>query len=477
RAALELAVANEARMRQLHRQGFISQQELDQVEEAAKAARAQLALAQAQLEKDRTNLAYTVIRSPVSGVVVDRQVDVGQTVAASFQTPTLFLIAQDLSRMQIDTSFAEADIGSIRVGQPVHFKVDAFPDRSFQGTVKLIRLNPVTQQNVVTYDVVIAVDNPDQILLPGMTAYVNIVVARRQGVPVVSNAALRCRPLEPAPVAAPSQAGGVRRHHGGLRVGEIDAHEHPRLPRRAERRHLRARGPRRRHAEPRPARRSAQPGDRLRLPGFQPAAPGNPAGQRGVAAGVREGRQVGAARQGPGDARARGAGPVYGVAARSDLRRAAAARGHRPGLDQSPAPDPGGRADGQPGYPDRSGDHGPLAAAQRRRGDHRRPGDPRSGHRRPRPAPRASGGRAGGGGRAAAAPRGGVESAMMMGPMLSEARQAMGANRLRTLLTMLGMMIGVGAVIMMLAVGQGARDSVARSIASMGRNLFVVLAG
>ena len=210
RAALELAVANEARMRQLHRQGFISQQELDQVEEAAKAARAQLALAQAQLEKDRTNLAYTVIRSPVSGVVVDRQVDVGQTVAASFQTPTLFLIAQDLSRMQIDTSFAEADIGSIRVGQPVHFKVDAFPDRSFQGTVKLIRLNPVTQQNVVTYDVVIAVDNPDQILLPGMTAYVNIVVAQRQGVPVVSNAALRFRPLEPAPVAAPPQGRGGR---------------------------------------------------------------------------------------------------------------------------------------------------------------------------------------------------------------------------------------------------------------------------
>src|SRR5438046_2280164 len=174
RAALGLAGANEARMRQLHRQGFISQQELDQVEEAAKAARAQLALAQAQLEKDRTNLAYTVIRSPVSGVVVDRQVDVGQTVAASFQTPTLFLIAQDLSRMQIDTSFAEADIGSIRVGQPVHFKVDAFPDRSFQGTVKLIRLNPVTQQNVVTYDVVVAVDNPDEILLPGMTAYANI---------------------------------------------------------------------------------------------------------------------------------------------------------------------------------------------------------------------------------------------------------------------------------------------------------------
>ena len=127
RAALELAVANEARVRQLHRQGFISRQELDQTVQAAKSARAQLALAQAQWQKDRTNLGYTVIRSPVSGVVVDRQVDVGQTMAASFQTPTLFLIAQDLAHMQIDSSFAEADIGNIRVGQPVHFKVDAFP--------------------------------------------------------------------------------------------------------------------------------------------------------------------------------------------------------------------------------------------------------------------------------------------------------------------------------------------------------------
>ncbi len=213
RAALELAVANEARMRQLQRQALVSRQELDQAVEAAKSARAQLALARAQLQKDRTNLGYTVIRSPVSGVVVDRQVDVGQTVAATFQTPTLLLIAQDLTKMQIDSSFAEADIGNIRVGQPVSFKVDAFPDRAFQGTVKLIRLNPVTQQNVVTYDVVVAVDNPNQILLPGMTAYVNIVVARRQGVLAVPNAALRFRPMEPALVAA-SQRGPEEKREG-----------------------------------------------------------------------------------------------------------------------------------------------------------------------------------------------------------------------------------------------------------------------
>jgi len=102
----------------------------------------------------------------VSGVVVDRSVDVGQTVAASLQTPTLFKIAQDLSKMQIDANFAEADIGSIRVGQTARFTVDAFAGRNFQGVVKLIRLNPTTVQNVVTYDVVINVDNPEQILLP-----------------------------------------------------------------------------------------------------------------------------------------------------------------------------------------------------------------------------------------------------------------------------------------------------------------------
>jgi HlyD family secretion protein len=148
------------------------------------------------VEKDRANLAYSVIRSPVSGVVVDRSVDVGQTVAASLQTPTLFKIAQDLSRMQIDANFAEADIGSIRIGQAVRFTVDAFPDRNFKGVVKLIRLNPTTVSNVVTYDVVINVANPEQILLPGMTAYVNIAVAERKSVLLVPNAALRFKPSE-----------------------------------------------------------------------------------------------------------------------------------------------------------------------------------------------------------------------------------------------------------------------------------------
>ncbi|MFZ5523897.1 MAG: efflux RND transporter periplasmic adaptor subunit [Pseudomonadota bacterium] len=193
-ASLELATANETRMRSLFAQEYVSRQELDTAVQAKKSAEAQLKLAQATVERDRANLAYSVIRSPVSGVVVDRSVDVGQTVAASLQTPTLFKIAQDLSRMQIDANFAEADIGSIRVGQSVHFTVDAFPDRSFKGVVKLVRLNPTTQQNVVTYDVVINVDNPEQILLPGMTAYVNILVAERRNVLLVPNAALRFKP-------------------------------------------------------------------------------------------------------------------------------------------------------------------------------------------------------------------------------------------------------------------------------------------
>ena len=196
RASLELARANEIRSRSLFAQEYISKQEFDQAVQALKSAQAQVDVVQAQLARDRTNLNYSVIRSPVSGVVVNRTVDVGQTVAASFQTPTLFQIAQDLSKMQIDSSFAEADIGKIKVGQPVRFSVDAFPNRSFNAVVKQIRLNATTQQNVVTYDVVVAVDNPEQILMPGMTAYVNVIVAQRQNVLLVPNTALRFRPEE-----------------------------------------------------------------------------------------------------------------------------------------------------------------------------------------------------------------------------------------------------------------------------------------
>lgn len=197
-ASVELASANEARIRTLFAKEYVSKQDLDQAVQVHKAARAAVDLARAQTDKDRANLSYTVIRSPVSGVVVARSVDVGQTVAASFQTPTLFQIAQDLSNMQIDTSFPEADIGSIKVDMAARFTVDAFPGRSFKGKVRQIRLNPSTQQNVVTYNVVISVDNPDQALMPGMTAYVNIGVAQRTEVLQVPNAALRFKPAETA---------------------------------------------------------------------------------------------------------------------------------------------------------------------------------------------------------------------------------------------------------------------------------------
>ena len=194
-ASLKLALANEDRLQQLFAQEYISRQEMDQGIQIREVAQAQVQLAKAQLERDRTNLRYSIIRSPVSGVVVDRQIDLGQTVAASFQTPTLFKIAQDLQRMQIDSSVAEADVGSIRVGQDVQFRVDAFPDRSFAGKVRQIRLNPTIASNVVTYNVVVEVANPDEIVLPGMTADLSVVIQTKSDVLMVPNAALRFRPV------------------------------------------------------------------------------------------------------------------------------------------------------------------------------------------------------------------------------------------------------------------------------------------
>lgn len=193
-AAVELAIANEKRMRQLYAQEYVSKQELDTAVQVLKSAKAQLETARGTLARDVTNLNFSIIRSPVSGVVVNRVVDVGQTVAASFQTPTLIQIAQDLSKMQIDTSFAEADIGKIKEGQKVNFNVDAFPDRNFDGVVKQLRLNSTNTSNVVTYNVVVSVDNQDLTLLPGMTAYVNIIVDRARHALLVPNAALRYKP-------------------------------------------------------------------------------------------------------------------------------------------------------------------------------------------------------------------------------------------------------------------------------------------
>lgn len=221
-AALKLAQTNARRVHDLFKQEYVSRQDAEQAEDGVAGARAQLEVARAQLARDRTNLSYTVIRSPVSGTVIDRSVDVGQTVAASFQTPTLFKIGQDLSKMQIDTTVAEADVGGIKVGQPVRFTVDAFPDQDFAGAVRQIRLNPTIQQNVVTYDVVVAVDNPDLKLLPGMTAYVNIEVERRDRALLVSNAALRFKPADDDDSKAdqPRRRGGMGSTVHVLRQGK-----------------------------------------------------------------------------------------------------------------------------------------------------------------------------------------------------------------------------------------------------------------
>ena len=203
KAEVSLVDAKRTRERnaELFSKNLIARSDLDTAEtnyETAKAsvnaAKAQVAQADAALKTAQTNLRYTRIVSPVDGTVVSRNVDVGQTVAASFQTPTLFTIAQDLTKMQIDTSVDEADIGKIKVGQDVEFTVDAYPDSTFKGKVGQVRIAPITVQNVVTYDVVIKVDNPELKLKPGMTANVSIIVAEKKDVLKIPNAALRFRP-------------------------------------------------------------------------------------------------------------------------------------------------------------------------------------------------------------------------------------------------------------------------------------------
>jgi HlyD family secretion protein len=216
-AALVQTNADFERARVLARDSVGSQQALDLSKanfEAAKAAvdAAVAAVAQAQADvkrKDaavtiaRTNLNYTIIRSPIDGTVVARNVDVGQTVAASLQAPTIFTIAQDLSKMLVYAKVDESDVGRIRTGQPVSFKVDAFPKQQFHGAVDQIRMNPTSVQNVVTYDAVIAFDNPERKLFPGMTAYVTIPVATADNVVKLPNAALRFKPpISPEDVRA-----------------------------------------------------------------------------------------------------------------------------------------------------------------------------------------------------------------------------------------------------------------------------------
>ncbi len=194
---LRLARRKLARTEDLVGKGFVSSAQLDDDRQALESLTARIRSIEAQVDRERTNLGYTEIRSPIDGIVIARSVDVGQTVAASFQTPTLFMIARDLRDMQIDTNVAEADVGVLREGQPASFRVDALGERTFKASVRQIRLNPKIEQNVVTYNVVLATRNDDGKLLPGMTAAVRIHVAGKGEVLRVPNLALRFRPSDP----------------------------------------------------------------------------------------------------------------------------------------------------------------------------------------------------------------------------------------------------------------------------------------
>ncbi|PYK45606.1 MAG: efflux RND transporter periplasmic adaptor subunit [Verrucomicrobia bacterium] len=214
-AALELAKINATRTQALVSKQNSSQQDLDQAMANLHQAEANLKIKQGALDKAKADLDHCTITSPVDGEVISRSVDVGQTVAASLQAPVIFTIANDLTKMQIDANVAEADVGVVAVDQAVDFTVDAFPARTFHGKVVQVRNAPITVQNVVTYDTVIGVSNPDLKLKPGMTANVSIMIAHRDDVLQIKNAALRYRPAD---AATTPQQGRTTSSSGGRPV-------------------------------------------------------------------------------------------------------------------------------------------------------------------------------------------------------------------------------------------------------------------
>ena len=195
-AELDQAKRDFERISRLYERKVSTETEYNTAEYQYQVAQASLKSSKIGLERARQNLAYTEIRAPIDGIIVDRSVDVGQTVAASFSAPQLFLIAQDLSKMEILAAVDESDIGEIANGQTVDFTVQAYGDQTFSGTVQQIRLKSTSQENVVNYTVVVSVENPDGKLLPGMTATVEFIVSRATDVFKVPNAALRFRPTE-----------------------------------------------------------------------------------------------------------------------------------------------------------------------------------------------------------------------------------------------------------------------------------------
>jgi HlyD family secretion protein len=192
-ASLRLAQANFERNERLVTQNYVSALALDQSRRELDVAKANIQLADAQLARSQADLDNSVIRAPIDGVVIKRTIDLGQTVAASFTTPNLFQIAKDLTKMQIDTNVSEADVGALKDGQAARFVVDAYPDREFEATMRQFRLAANVVQNVVTYNVVLDVENQAELLKPGMTAQVRLVVGHRQNVLRIPTAALRFR--------------------------------------------------------------------------------------------------------------------------------------------------------------------------------------------------------------------------------------------------------------------------------------------
>jgi len=224
KANLELQQAEAARSAQLFTNNLISGSDYDTAIANLHEAEATVQIKQASLDNSLANLGYCKIRSPVDGIVISRAIDLGQTVASSFNTPTLFQIANDLTKMQIDSSVAEADVGGIVEGQAVDFTVDAYPYRNFHGTVTQVRNAPTTVNNVVTYDCVIGVTNEDYKLKPGMTANVSVIIAQREDALTIPNSALRFHPSNTGNVptntavlaqTTNSQAGGSGHRSGG----------------------------------------------------------------------------------------------------------------------------------------------------------------------------------------------------------------------------------------------------------------------
>lgn len=194
KAKYDLAELDKNRTEQLFNAGYIAKLELDQAVTDLASAKADYIAAKAENERSKRNIEYAEIKSPVSGVVISKDVEEGQTIASSFSAPTLFTIAEDLTKMQIEASISEADIGNIKKGQDVSFTVDAFPLETFHGTVDQVRLNPTTEQNVVIYNVIIKIDNKDGKLLPGMTAFVEIDTLKKDDVMALENYVLQFKP-------------------------------------------------------------------------------------------------------------------------------------------------------------------------------------------------------------------------------------------------------------------------------------------